>query len=127
MTIEGKISILTDKRGTTIQIMDEASRIRFVEVYLTPEQFCAALGRLADVPCESIKVKGLSKIGRKLETKHIEFIMPDSKAYDKKLAESIASTLLCEGWEIYDSFSSQGSFFIKDGQHYARCCIRRWV
>ena len=127
MDIKGQITILTNNRGTTIEIMDQTSRVTFVKVFLTPEQFCTGLGRLCNVPCEYTEIQGLDKVGKKLETKHMEFVMPNSNAYDKELAKSIASTYLVDGWEVYDSFSSQRSFFVKDGLHYAHCCIRRWV
>jgi len=80
------------------------------------------------VECE-IEVRGLEKIGKKHENKRFEFEIPRDLASSRNESElqKLAQSLLKDGWIAERYFSSQDSFFKKDGVQYARCTIRRWV
>jgi len=128
MKVEGRISILINRENTTIEIQDEKANARFVTVTLTPEQLSAALSRQMAVECELV-VKGLEKVGKKHENKYFEFEIDEnirSSKYENEL-HKIAESLLTDGWVADRYFSSQNSFFKKDGKQYARCIIRRWI
>lgn len=128
MKLKGSITILIDEEETTIEIMDELSRITFVEVKLTPQQLSAALSRLCNIDCE-IDVMGLDRVGKKHEHDKLEFEITDSlrSSRNEKLLQHIAQSKLSDGWIAESYFGSKDSFFTKDGKPYARVTIRRWV
>jgi hypothetical protein len=128
MKLEGRISVLINRDETTIEVEDENANARFLKITLTPEQLSAALSRQMAVECE-IEVKGLEKIGKKHENKTFEFEIPSDLANSRNENElqKLAQSLLNDGWIAERYFSSQDSFFKKDGVQYARCTIRRWV
>ena len=128
MKLEGKISILINPDATTIEVEDENANTRFLTITLTPEQLSAALSRQMAIECE-IEVKGLEKIGKKHENKSFEFEIPSDLASSRNENElqKLAQSLLNDGWIAESYFSSQNSFFKKDGVQYARCTIRRWI
>lgn len=128
MKLEGRISVLINQDGTTIEVEDENANARFLKITLTPEQLSAALSRQMAVECE-IEVRGLEKIGKKHENKRFEFEIPSDLASSRNESElqKLAQSLLTDGWIAERYFSSQDSFFKKDGVQYARCTIRRWV
>lgn len=128
MKLEGRISIIINRDETTIEIEDENANVRFLKITLTPKQLSAALSRQADVKCE-IEVRGLEKIGKTHENRDFEFEIPNGLAGSKNESElhKLAQSLLSDGWIADRYFSSQNSFFKKNGVQYARCTIRRWV
>lgn len=127
MILDGKITLLVNSNRTTIEVTDESSGIRFLEIKLTPEQLSRALSREALIPCE-IDVRGLDKIGKKLEVDFREFEIgtPANKIAKDKLTEFIQGQLQ-DGWIVSDTFTSKGSFFDKNGVSYVRATLRRWV
>jgi hypothetical protein len=131
MKINGKITILVNREYTTIELIDDDAGITFARVKLTPEQLSAALSRIAYTSCD-MELIGLEKIGKKMEYKQFEFELP-RKGLSSQNAEElsgIAQKILNEsneGWIAENYFSSQKTFFSRDGKDYARCTIRRWV
>ena len=128
MKLEGRISMLINREGTTIEIEDENANARFLKITLTPEQLSAALSRQMSIECE-IEVRGLEKIGKVHENKSFEFEIPNELSSSRNESElhKLAQSLLSDGWIADKYFSSQNSFFKKDGVQYARCTIRRWL
>lgn len=127
MKIDGRITILVDKDGAKFQIEDSEAGVRFLEFTMKPEDFCAALGRLGCIPC-SLEVGNLKRVGKVMEMDKIEFCIPDVDYGERKaIAYKIAKKVSPEGWEPDNYFGAQGSFFYKDGKHWARTHIRRWV
>ena len=131
--MKGKITILINRDSTTIELVDDASDVRFLEIKLTAEQLSAALSRMSMTDCE-FTTRLLDVIGKKHENKTFEFKIPDtlnSNRYRNKSADSqladYADTLLSDGWKAEGYFGSQNSFFKKDGENWARCTIRRYV
>lgn len=130
MKIKGSISILVNKETTTIQVHDEQAVIQFLEIELTAEQFCAALGRFSRVKCE-LDLRSVDNIGKQHENKYFEFEIPNNLKSSKHTdaLHEIAQTLLDEqgeGWVADNHFASQNTFFTKDGKDHARCTVRRW-
>ena len=131
--MKGNITILVDGNGARIEVEDESSGIRFLKINLSAEQFMACLGRLVNVECD-INVRGLDLIGKTLEVGKHEFKIPDelhdhrhNPDYFDKAAQGLAQIQLTDGWIADSYFGSQGSFFKKDGEQWARVTIRRWV
>lgn len=128
MILEGKITFLVNSDSTTIEITDTLSSIRFAKITLTPEQLSMALSRLYNTPC-TIDVRGLDKIGKKLEVRDDEFPIGRQGSEipnTQELLEYVQS-LLSDGWIVSDTFSSRGSFFDKEGMLFVRARLRRWV
>ena len=129
MKLNGKISILVNSNGATIEVKDSLSGIQFLGIQLSAEQFMSCLGRLAMVECE-FDLVGVEKVGKKLENKKFEFCINGIK-YEKQDKESalwqIAQEQLTDGWIADRYFGSQDSFFQKNGEQWARVTISRWV
>ena len=127
LKLKGKISILINRKHTTIEIEDNNANVRFLTIKLTPEQLSEALSRMMYVDWE-IEVRGLEKVGKTHENKIFEFEIPKELASSNneiKLQE-IAQNLLTDNWIADGYFSSQNSFFIKENKQMARCTIRKW-
>lgn len=132
--MKGNITILVDGNGARIEVEDDSSGIRFLKINLSAEQFMACLGRLVNVECD-IDVRGLDLIGKTRETAKHEFKIPaelcnlrhKERDYFNKTAQELAQSQLTDGWIADSYFGSQGSFFQKDGEQWARVTIARWV
>jgi len=128
VNIQAKLTLLVSGDHVTIEVHDETAAVKFLTLELTAEQFCAALGRLARVPCQSAKVTELDLVGKRHECKTFEFPLPDGAGWrDKEAATAEVRRVCPEGWgpDIY--FNSQNSFFDRDGKRWAQTIIRRWV
>jgi hypothetical protein len=131
MKIKGQISILINRESTTIKLVDDDASVTFAVVTLTPEQLSSALSRLVNTDCE-IDVNHLNKIGKKMENKSFEFLLPDN--FDRYTYTDVLRSIaqdevnkLGQDWIVDSYFSSQNTFFTKDKKNYVRCTIRRWV
>jgi hypothetical protein len=135
----GRITILINPEGTIIEIEDATASVVFARLRLSPEQLSTALGRTAMVKCE-IEINGLEKVGKTHENKYFTFEIPAdlrspaaiSKYKEKRdsLHSMALAALEKEGlteWQPDNYFSSQNSFFQKEGKSFARCTIRRWI
>lgn len=122
------IDIFIGQDSTTINIYDRDAGIEFLEVTLTPEQLSQALSRLSHTPC-TVQVRGIDKIGKKQEMKPLEFpFAVKGNWMDRSdLAAKESQKYADDGWVSDGYFGSQGSFFKKDGQEWARTTQRRWV
>ena len=129
MNINGSVTILFERDGMTIKVHDEDASIEFLEIRLNQEQTCQALGRLGNTECESMTVRALHRVGKKMEHESFDFPMPcslfDSRC--KEIAVAECKRVCPEGWEPDTHFGSQNSFFKKDDKPWARTTIRRWV
>lgn len=128
---KGRITILLNRDGMEINLIDNDSGTQFAVINLNQEQTCAALSRQGYVECD-IELGGLEKLGKKLENKQFEFEIPDTLTMmgDDKLNEICLSELFnnnMEDWTPDKYYRSQNSFFNKDGKKYARVTIRRWI
>ena len=124
-----KLTILCDRNEVRIEIEDKASSLRIAEITVQPKDFTAMLGRLACVPAQG-SVLISDDIGKTMEVDEIAFPI-DYSGYShevkKEAAEKSAVQHCPKGWQPDLYFGSQNSFFVKDGQQYARAVIRRWV
>lgn len=123
---KGRITILFERQGMRIELIDNQSSIMFAEIYLTSEEVTTAFSRIAYTPC-LIKLYGLEKIGKKMEHKSFEFEIPDVFMKLKENALQTIKKVCPPGWIPDKEFNSQGSFFRKDEKQFARCIIRRWI
>jgi len=128
MKLKGRITILVNSNSTTIEIMDESSRTRFVEIQLSPEQLSAALSRESMIECE-MEVRGLENIGKKHEVRLVDFEIPKelAKSQYKDELNALLQSKLTDGWIACDSYTSRGSIYEKNGVFYAIATCRRYV
>jgi hypothetical protein len=112
-----------------ISLYDTDSCLTFVEMEMTREQFInATMNRLGNCNVEKSTVRSLELVGKKREGDTLEFKMPDVSIRNQRETAVEEALRLCpEGWEPATAFSSQGSFFTKDGEQWARTPIMRWV
>jgi hypothetical protein len=129
MKIENaKITMIINRDCTEIEIHDADANTTLARVKLTPEQLSMILSRQGYVECEC-NTGDLKKIGKKHENKYFEFEITYSKSKED-LALACNEAIFQQGmheWESDNYYSSQNSFFSKDGKDYARTVIRRWV
>lgn len=124
--LAGAITLLVSEDRTTIEIMDPASRITFVKIILTPEQFCQALSRRAYTPCE-LSVRGLDLVGKEMHMDKLVFELPEHDFKDReKVACEEAKRVCPAGWTPDLYFGSQSSFLKQDGKQFAQTKIRKW-
>lgn len=121
-----RITILFDREGLNIDIIDNDASITFVKIHLTPEQTVMALSRLSYTPC-SIEIQGIKYVGKKMEWKTLEFEIPDDYMKYKENALKVVEDKCPKGWTSDNYFNRQDSFFKKDGKQCARVTIRRWI
>jgi hypothetical protein len=130
MKIRGAITMLINREYTEIQVEDRNASSTFITLRLTPEQLSAALSRQAFIECD-VEVRNLDKVGKTMEHKEFEFILPkhlDSISHkDRSPIAEYCQSLLSDGWVADTGFASQGTFFSKDEQKWARTIIRRWI
>lgn len=130
MKIEGQLTIFANEGTVRLELKDKNACVRFLELDITADSLIAALGRLGHVPCE-FEVRNLTKIGAVMEHKQFEFKLPGStnigRTAERDQAVKEVKIVCPEGWEPDLSFSSQNTFFTKEGHRLARTIIRRWV
>jgi hypothetical protein len=130
MRINAEVTILFDHDGLKIEVNDVDAGISFLELRLNQEQTCRALSRSSNTTCELAEVWGLEHVGKTREHEMFEFQLPagtDLYNRDKRAAITEIDRVCPLGWKADHHFSSQGSFFTKDDQPWARTTIRRWV
>ena len=127
-TIDGEITLLFNDNGMTIEIHDQAANVTFAKVNLNNKQALQVMSRLARTDCE-IKVFGLDKVGKQVESKPFEFELPRKRYQMSELeVANIAKELLKDSsWIPSTYFGSKDSFFDRDGKPYARTHMKRWV
>ena len=127
--IPGKITIGRPSCGSgekyiSIQIKDESSRIRFLEVKISLDQFAECITGRSEVPI-MMTVSGLEHIGKVKESKPMSFPI---SSHDRDLAAKLAKELCPEGWLVSKYFGSQKSFSHDNAEGYtAHTTIYRYV
>ena len=128
---KASIKLLVGRDGTTIEIRDEKSGAMFCELQLTNDQLASALSRMGHTPCEA-SVYGLDKLNKQQEVDTFEFeAFKGARSSDADTLVEMAKSALYSAdmseWKPDSYFSSQNSFFEKDGKRFARVTIRRWI
>lgn len=140
MELDVGVSLYCTGKGCEIEVTDKLSRTRFLRISLTPEDFTAALGCLAEVPGKA-DIRGADKLGLQMEHKKLEFPLSRQFRWGKcsRQAELVAAAkktvrkYLPKGWEADDYYGAQETFFragdveAYPGQRWVRVTIRRWV
>lgn len=128
MKLDVGMTLLINRDHVRLEIRDNASRVTFVRAILSPDSFMRMMSNQADVKVEGVEIRGLEKLGKEMENKTFEFELPETTwSNQDEIACKRAAEVCPEGWIPDLHFSSQGSFFIKDGVSMARCTIRRWI
>jgi len=129
--LQGKITI-TRPNGYNcdyieIQLKDVDSQARFVSAKVKYEDLMLALTGLSAMPC-NLEVNALDKVGKQIQRKALVFPLPKNTKYrDREFAKAIAKDFTDDGWTADLFFSSQDSFFIKDGINWAKTHQYRYV
>jgi len=133
--MKGQIEIsrrnYNDKDFVGISIKDELSRITFLNLEISYENFGKLMSGLSCVDCD-FKIKEINKIGKKKITNELIFEMPEGYEYENR--KTIACDIVNhgikighEGWEIKDSLNSKNSFYSKDDIEYCKMNIAKWI
>lgn len=130
MEVNASLTIRVDgvEGAATLELRDYDSAAVFVTAKITAANLLAALGRLCDVKLESCELLDYEKVGKELESKVFEFVMPSVDATNRvAVAQEEVARICPEGWETEVSFSDQDSFFYEAGRLHAKCILSRWV
>jgi hypothetical protein len=139
MEIDAKIDILFCKNnesphgiGLQIRIYDDTANVEFVNLFLKPENLIDAFGRLIRTPVDFCEVKNLDKVGRTHIIKTITCLMPKADFDNRKetayqTAKEYCKEFYGKDWIVRNYFSSQDSFFEKDGKEYCHATIEKWI
>jgi hypothetical protein len=98
--MQGKISIIRNSNNTIkIELEDELSSARFLDIEMTPENFALAVTNLSCIDCE-YEVRALSVIGKRLEVK-TEMIELGSVNYQNFKGEiyNLVKPYEVDGWQ----------------------------
>lgn len=129
MKIKGKVSLIFDvERGLTIELEDRIANTRFARVTIKAEDVIQAFCQRADIDC-IMEIEHLDRIGKKHKHIKLEFPMPlkgVSYSNRKEVAIAECQKYLPKGWIADKGYSSQDSFFIKDGVEWASTIIRKY-
>jgi hypothetical protein len=117
-------------RGMSITLGDSNANADIIKIQIEAADLIRLFANQANVPCKFIAAN-LDKIGRYHKHKTFEFPLPKNfekiKYTDRKTtAYKIAVELAPKNYEPDSNFSSQNSFFEKDGKPWARCTIRKY-
>lgn len=126
LTISRPISS-TGEKIIEISVYDDEACIEFLEIGISLGNFAECLTGLSRVECE-MEFRGLQNVGKMRETRPLEFEIHGPR-YQINKADVIdeAKKYTPDGWTASEYYGSQGSFFSRDGKHYARTKISRWV
>lgn len=96
MKIDATLSITRPSGDyVSISIRDEASRITFLELNISHEEFSRALGSLAERPALDCNVRGLENVGKTVEVQTF-IIHPNTEIPNKYLDYATAEAALIE-------------------------------
>jgi hypothetical protein len=110
-----------------VRLRDDDAATEFVVAKVSLADFASALTGCSHVGCE-LDVRGLERVGKKMELDTLEFQMPNDGYSNRKETACAAVKSFCPiDWTPDMGFNSQGSFFTRDGKLWARTTIRRWV
>lgn len=116
-------------------IRDEDSSTSFCEVKFTPEQFANAITGLFSTKCE-LDVRGLDKLGKKMENMTVDVFAPDGNVAQMKANEisklmwaDMTEQWTKDGWTVekYNWGNMHKRIKSKFGELGYECVARRWV
>jgi len=131
---KGKITISRPYCGDgrefiSIKVQDVKSRTRFLDVEISYSDFAQLLTGLSEVSCDIIP-NNLDRVGKEMVMEEVVVEMSEEASYSKPLANQRVLNWIEASehdWVIFGGFSSQNTFFKKEGINYARTNLRRWV
>ena len=96
------------KRCINIEVMDEASRLRFLEIEIPLDQMMEALTGLSHCPCIG-DVRDLQWVGMEKVTESRTVLCPLNSYKREELREWLEANCQEEGWMLITYLGSQGS------------------
>lgn len=110
MKINTKITITRSSSDEIkLRVRDEASRLEFLEIRLTPHDFAMALTGLSEVKCESAAVTGLENVGKTKITENRSVLCPLDTHSKEELADWLIQNAQEPGWILSPYLGSQRS------------------
>lgn len=126
MKLKGKISIgrYVGKSDCYIEITDELSGIRFVQVLLSAEELMFALTGKGDVDC-AIELVGRSVVGKRHESKTVAIKIANDRGDFLKKAALVCAPFEVDGWKADVETSGFSGHRYKNGEY--QFTFRRYV
>lgn len=132
MKLKGKLTIgrvncgYPEKDYIRVEINDANSSITFIVAEVSLADFAQAITGLACVPM-SFEAQGLDKVGKKLQLKRINVVLPSS---DHEQIEAVVAEHEVEGWlgDVSDTKNHHNIFYSQGVRSpIAKVSYRRWV
>lgn len=127
MDIKATIAISRTSRGEIkIHLSDKASRVGFLEVTLTPEEFTNAITGLYGQEVPAI-VRGLDKVG-KTSVRENRTLKCPLDSWDKTVLSAwLKENGKEDGWIVSSYLGSQNSVVRKDGETHLNYEVYKYV
>jgi len=119
---DGKIKISRPNYGCgkeviCITVKDAEARVEFLEIEISYEDFTKALTGQANIPIQ-FEVRGLEFVGKKMESKKLEFVLEAStegyaRHYENKAIKQ-APNHVDPGWTPSEYYRSKDSFYYSE-------------
>lgn len=129
--LSGQISItrpssnMDDVNYIRIEVVDDNSRSRFLDMHIDYAAFAQALTGLSYMPVK-FTFRNAENVGKYIEKKDL-IIDIDKYHLDQKEADEIIDRYTPEGWYASHYVGSQNSFFTKKDKYYLKTYIYRYV
>jgi hypothetical protein len=109
-----------------IRIKDSATRIQFVELSLSVEDYGYLISGLSEIECE-MKVRGLANVGKRMVTEPRATVCP-VKSYSRDVLQQwLLDYAQEDGWTLDTYLGSQGSITHKDDGVLLRYRVYKYV
>lgn len=109
MKINGQLSISYRQDCVSITLVDEASRVEFVDAEISYEEFARGLGSLQARPLTVCEVRGLELVGKKRIWERRSIICPLDTFDKQALAAWLEENAQEEGWILNTYLGSRDS------------------
>lgn len=90
--------------GFRIEVIDESSRVHFLQVDMTPEEFALAISGCGARPC-TFELRSAGTVGKKRENKEEVIAFPSEvlSSRDEARAAKFLEPYEVDGWKAYTS------------------------
>ena len=128
INFNGRLSFYINDDGIWLEIRDATSGTLLIEGRVSEENTLKVLSRMGHVEMSEAWAGSFERINKVMLMHELVFPVPGEGYGDgrKEEAKRIANEICPKGWVPDNNFSSQNSFFFKDGQRFARTTIRKW-
>ena len=126
--MKAQLSISRSSQGyINLEIVDCASRVEFVAIRITYEDFAKCVTGLGCQPAE-MEVRRLECVGKKKINEKRSIVYPHQNEYRREVLEQwLERNAKEEGWEVNAYLGSQSSVQTKDGKTVLYYSVTKFI